>query len=357
MNTINSENNIRKFYGNIGKIIVGLLVTAVLSGLIFWLIIDIILNFTNLIPFFIFDRMKIPICFIAGFLIAAVVQVFRFTVVTVSSDTVCIKRLLKKYTFEIEKCYFFEKTDYNKHSISMLVFTRNKRYLILEDTAGKTFKIRLYSFTSNSLYNLIDEIHKRKTEAVSAERKSEVIRDSWYNERRFIISSKNIIRSEWKKVGIIIAVWIGLAVLLTFLFIFTDNDSYKTFELIFMILASLICVLEIPYELIRTARNAKRCPDFIEFKGEHFMVGNKHFIVSDIDSLAMTSPDRKSSSIYPVQRYMIIVSHTEKYKYWLGSEASMPVTEYKKICAFIRQAFIYYPAKLEFKGKHSWLNI
>ena len=81
----------------------------------------------------------------------------------------------------------------------MLVFTKHKRCLILKDTAGKIIKIRLYSFTSGSLYDLIDEIHKRETEAISDERKAEVIRDSWDNERRFNVSSEDIIRSEWKK--------------------------------------------------------------------------------------------------------------------------------------------------------------
>lgn len=356
MNTTKFENNTRKFYGNIGKITLGLLVTAILTGLFFWLIIDIISDFTNFIPLFVFDRMKIPVCFTAGFLISAVIQFFRFTVVTVSSDTVCIKRLLKKYTFEIEKCYFFEKTEYKKHSISMLVFTRNKRYLILKDSVGKVRKIRLYSFSASGLYRLIDEIHKCETEAISNERKERVIRESWDSERRWDISVKSIVKCEWKKVWIIVSVWIGITVLLTILLILTDNDAYHTLELVLMVFAAFICVLEVPYELIRTVKNAKRCPEYLEFKGDHFMVGDDHFIVSDIVSLTMTSVDRKSNSIYPVQRYMIIKTDMAKYKYWFGSEASMTVKDYKKICAFIRQAFINYPHKLEFKGKRSWLN-
>lgn len=356
MNTTKLENNIRKFYGNIGKIAVGLFITAILTGLIFWLIIDIILNFTNFIPFFIFDGMKIPICFIAGFLIAAVIQILRFTIVTISSDTVCIKRLLKKYTFEIEKCYFFEKTEYKKHSISMLVFTRNKRYLILKDSVGNIRKIRLYSFSASGLYKLIDEIHKCETEAISNERKERVIRESWDNERRFDISVKSIVQCEWKKVRIIVSIWIVITVLLTILLVLTDNDAYHTLELVLMVLASFICVLEVPYELIRTVKNAKRCPEYVAFKGEHFMIADDHFIVSDVESLTMTSVDRKSNSIYPVQRYMIIKTDMAKYKYWLGSEASITLKEYKRICAFIRQAFINYPEKLEFKGKRSWLN-
>lgn len=349
------ENNTRKFYASIGKIILGVLVTAILVGLIFWLFIDILSDFTNFISFFIY-RLKIPICFFTGFLIAVIVQILRFTIVTVSDEKVCVKRLLKKYTLELEKYYFYEKTEYKKHSISMLVFTRNKRYLILKDSVGKIRKIRLYSFSASGLYKLIDEIHKCETEAISNERKERVIRDSWENEKRFDIPVESIVRIEWKKVRIIISVWIGLAVLLTVLLIFTDNDSYQTFELMGMVLVSFICVLEIPYELIRTIKNAKRCPEFIEFKGEHLMIGEDHFIVSDIEKLTMTSVDRKSNSIYPVQRYMIIKTDMAKYKYWFGSEASMSVKEYNMICSFIRQAFIKYPYKLEFKGKRSWLN-
>lgn len=349
------ENNTRKFYGNVGKIIVGLLVTCILTGQVLWLIYDFILSF---IPLFIFDRnrIKIPVCLITGFLIAIIVQVFRFTVVTVSSETVCIKRLLKKYTFELDKYYFYEKTEYKKHNISMLVFTRYKRYLILKDAAGKISRIRLYSFSAAGLYSLTDEIHKCKTYVISEERKAEVICDSWENEKRFNISVESIVLSEWKKVQVIISVWIGLAVLMTVWLIFTENDSYQTFELMGMVLVSLICILEIPYELVRTIKNAKRCPKFIEFKGEHLMIGEDHFIVSDIEKLSMTSVDRKSNSIYPVQRYMIIKTDMAKYKYWLGSEASMSLKEYKRICSFVRQAFINYPDKLEFKGKRSWLN-
>ena len=89
------ENNTRKFYASIGKIILGVLVTAILVGLIFWLFIDIISDFTNFIPFFIY-RLKIPVCFFTGFLIAVIVQILRFTIVTVSDEKVCVKRLLKK---------------------------------------------------------------------------------------------------------------------------------------------------------------------------------------------------------------------------------------------------------------------
>lgn len=104
------------------------------------------------------------------------------------------------------------------------------------------------------LYNLIDKIHRHETEAISDERKAEVIRDSWENEKRFDIPVESIVRSEWKKVRIIIAVWIGLAVLLTVLLIFNDNDAYQTFEILFMVLVSFLCVMEIPYELIRTIK-------------------------------------------------------------------------------------------------------
>lgn len=49
------ENNTRKFYASIGKIILGVLVTAILVGLIFWLFIDILSDFTNFIPFLFTD--------------------------------------------------------------------------------------------------------------------------------------------------------------------------------------------------------------------------------------------------------------------------------------------------------------
>lgn len=47
-------------------------------------------------------------------MIAVIVQILRFTIVTVSDEKVCVKRLLKKYTLELEKYYFYEKIEYKK---------------------------------------------------------------------------------------------------------------------------------------------------------------------------------------------------------------------------------------------------
>ena len=69
MHITNSESNTRKFYGNAGKIITGIFVISILTGLLLWLGYDLIRNFVVFVLLIVFDRIKIPVCFITGFFI------------------------------------------------------------------------------------------------------------------------------------------------------------------------------------------------------------------------------------------------------------------------------------------------
>ena len=215
---------------------------------------------------------------------------------------------------------------------------------------------RLYGFSANELYGLIDEIHKTQIESIDSKEKEKIIRDSWDSSMKLELPVVKIIRLEWKGVRFNSLIFIVLNAFLVILFMIFENDANSSIKLLITMTSSAICVIEIPFEIFRTKKNIKHCPDHVEFVGEHLIIGERHFMISDIEKVTITSMDRKSSSIYPVQRYMIIKTDTKKYKFWLGSENSGINEEYRIISNIIRCAFINNPEKVNFNGKYSLLN-
>lgn len=344
----------KKYHSNIGKILLDgwLSFLAVCVPLV--AIYEILKIFVKFPFYFLYETRKIYfLCIAAGITAAAVIQLFRFTSVSVLKDRVIVKRLFSKKVYELNVNYFHEKTESVRGLLSVHTFYR--RYLIIKDRHENMAAIRLYSFSAPGLYNLADNIHKNQVELIDSQTKEKMIRDTWDEKLRFEIPVSEIIRLEWKSVRFISLIFVGLTAALTVILLFTVS-SYSKIKFFSLALVALVCVLEIPFEIFRTVNNSKRCPEWIELIGEHLMIGENHFTVSEVEKVTMTSLDCKSSSIYPVQRYMIIKTYDKKYKFWLGSESSMDKETYNIICGYIRYAFIEHPAKLKFNGKHSWLN-
>lgn len=349
------KNNKKVFRSNIGNVILNCLIRAFILGIVLMFIYD-IADRIFYIPIFLLKITAMTVCLAIGLAVSIIVSAFRFTTVEVSEDEVVVKQIFKKRVFELDRYIFLEKTEYKKYNGSVSVIMRNKRYLIAKDNDENVVKVRLYEFSANGLYNIVDEINIVETELLDSEIKEEIIRDSWEDEQKFDLAIEDIIRFEWKSVRFNSLVFIGAAVLIVIAVILAGSSGFSKIKLWVIMFSLGLCIIEIPFEVVRTIKNSKKCPEFIEYKGEHLIIGEHHFIISDIEKIVLTSADRKSNSIYHVQRYMIIKTDTQSYKFWLGSEASMSLQDYKKLCDFIWCAFVNYPSKLKFNGKHSWLN-
>lgn len=345
----------KKYYSNIGKIILDGLLTFLAVCVPLVAIYEILKIFVKFPFYFLYETRKIYfLCVAVGITAAAVIQLFRFTRVSVLKDSVTVKRLFSKKVYGLGSNYFHEKTESRRGFFSVHTFYR--RYLIINDIHKNISVIRLYGFTESGLLSLADNIHENQVELIDSPTKEKMIRDTWDEKMRFEIPVSEIMRLEWKSVRFISLIFAGLMAAVTVILLLVDNSSYNTIKGFAYMLILTVCILEIPFEIFRTVKNSKRCPQYIELVGEHLMIGENHFMVPDVEKAIITSPDRKSNSIYPVQRYIIIKTDIQKYKFWLGSESSMDLETYKIICGYLRYTFIEYPSKLKFSAKWSWLN-
>lgn len=346
------KNNKKVFRSNIGIIIFDGLITVIAITVLLVLVYEFAAY--NFIVYILYNRREVYfICLAVGVLISIIIQLFRFTRVSIEKKGffkyVVIKRLFKKQYYGLFENYFSERTHSAKHN----AFTINKRYIIIMNRNKKHDVKRLYGFSAKAFYELINEIHNAQIEQIPGKYKDDMIQDSSKSSSKLELPVENIIRLEWKSVRfnsfIFIAATLAIGIIVFFL-----GDEYANVKYLALLIASVLCVMEIPIEIIKTKMNIKRCPEFIEAAGEHLIIGEHYFVVSDIEKITLTSLDCKSSSIYPVQRYMTIKTDAQKYKFWLGSENSGINDEYKIIYGFIRCAFINEPSKFEVSGKRSW---
>lgn len=350
------ESNKKVFRSNIGNVILSCMIRAIVIESALMLLYDLVDTVLYNIPLFLFETTEMAACLTVGLVASVVVSAFRFTTVEVSENEVVVKQGFKKRVFELYRYIFIEKTEYKKYKGSVRAFVENKRYLIAKDNDENVVRIRLYEFSANGLYNMVDEINRIETESLDSEIKEDIIRESWENEQRFDLSPKEIISFEWKMVKFHCLIFIGLAVFFVIAVMLAGDDISTKTKHWALLIAVALCIMGLPFKIIRTLKNSKKCPEFIAYRGEHLLIGEYHFNISDIEKITLTSADCKSNSVYHVQRYMIIKTDMQKYKFWLGSEASMVLHEYKKLCDFIWYAFIKYPSRLKFNGKRSWLN-
>lgn len=345
----------KKYRSNIGKILLDGWLCFLAFCVPLVAIYEILKIFVRFPFHFLYETRKIYfLCVAVGVIAAAVIQLFRFTSVSVLKDEVLIKRLGRKKVYGLASATFHAKTESRRGLFSVHTFYR--RYLIVDFKHGNMATVRLYGFTASSLYGLAENIHENQIELIDSPSKEKMIRNTWDEKLRFEVPVSEIIRLEWKSVRFISLIFVGLMAAVTVILFLTDNNSYNTIKSWAFALILIVCILEIPFEIFRTVKNSKRCPQYIELVGEHLMIGENHFMVTDVEKVTITSPDRKSNSIYPVQRYIIINTDTQKYKFWLGSESSMDVETYRIICGYFRYAFIEYPSKLKISAKWSWLN-
>lgn len=123
-----------------------------------------------------------------------------------------------------------------------------------------------------------------------------------------------------------------LAVSAVLLFVISYRDSSWWLGFFVSIVAALTVLIGIPSSLIKLSLNSKRVPESIYVGSSSLRLGNQSIGLQHMKSIEMTSMKKTSSSIFPVQRYLIIRTDTKKERFWLGSQISLTDSEYAKIC-------------------------
>lgn len=289
------------------------------------------------------------ICLIPGIIISLVISLFRFTSVTVTDTEIIIRQGFKSHSFKLSAS---EILDHEEGKGSGFI-SYKKRYLTVK-SGNITKKFRLKTFTARAVDDIINRVRMSNAEAIHPKIKKIIENYSWHHDTKLVLGKAEIIMREAKniKTNSLIALGICAAIIILAL-ILKIRQNMPFVEFFIIAVCACFFAIKIPFEIKRLSKNINMCPEYIDFQGEHLMIGDDHFLISDIESVIITAPGSSSSSIYPVQRYLTIKSVHGSFKYWLGSEASISTDNYKKIIGKLNEAFIYCPEKIRTtRGRH-----
>lgn len=236
--------------------------------------------------------------------------------------------------------------------ISVLKFPVSHRYLYIQDMES-TQRIHLYAFTETGMAQLLQAIRVQRTKSIPREERQSAIKESLYEEIHCEIPRKQIVHLERRsllRITGILLLTLGALLIATFV---SSRSGEGIWKLQFLSICVGITFLIPLGQSIVLQRNQKRCPKLLRLRGEYLMVDNAHFSVKSLQSVSLTSIAVQNNSVFPVQRYLIIQTSTDKLCYWLGSEKSYPNESYSEIYNLFKQAFILRPERLTFVTKRS----
>ena len=270
-----------------------------------------------------------------SFVIAAVVVARRWTKVLVSDTTITWKMQgSTKQVFFIDNVMIHREQESNY---------KKKVYLRVFEESGISKDYPIHYLSARKYAELFQYIDVGKRENISDEivREQEFEKLSGQTDR--IEWPKEFIKKAERKMSLIMAgIFLGLFTILLFM------------PLTFLVLSlGAMCVCMVIYSIgyrIRVKINEKRCLASIETSYQWLQIDGQNFNLGNIQRLDITSIQKKSDSIIPVQRYMKIRVENEKYMYWLGSSVSISDEEYQKLITMLEKFFATMPMKLHKKG-------
>ena len=323
---------------------------------IIWFLLDICRYLLSYLPFgYFLSRGKQSVLIMISAFLSLIVVAVRYTAVSVSGDRIEIKGPGRKYGYLLDES---EITQESRRSLSAGIFSSlYKHSLVIENKSGKKESIRLYLFsvrTLDALMNCILTMQVERNNELVA--KNRTFREMFYAEGSYHLNRDGIIQKEWKSVKKISLIWIILTAILLLASLSGYEGYYSVLQTYAALVAGLICVAYIPFSIFRTKRDAKSCPSQISFMGEHLEIDSDHYTMSGISRISITSAKLSSNSVYPVQRYLTVESYDGKHRYWLGSQSSIPMSEYLKLFELVNEAFLNRQDKFRIINRRSFWN-
>lgn len=117
-------------------------------------------------------------------------------------------------------------------------------------------------------------------------------------------------------------------------------------QLLFLTMLALALLMIVIAMYVALGMRRRICAERIVIDGEHLQIGRQYYTYSYVDKIRLTSPRRRSGSVFPVQRYMHVLSEGKKRKYWLGSEVSFSF--YESLCRSLEWGMVMYQDKLTY---------
>ena len=280
-----------------------------------------------------------PIGIITSLIPASIIVATHWTTVSISDAMLNLKVRGKKVdAFPLEKV-ILHREQKNQYE--------TKSYLRVFNPSGTSQDYKLHYFSASRHAALLQHIDVSKRKNIPDEIIAEHNLERFSSETTLITWPKKLISQAGRKLYLLI----GAIFLAVFLILFFLADP-----LTFNIMAPIICIICIgvliylcgawPFLLF----NEKRCLHTLKIGYQWLQINGQSFKLANIQSLSITSIQKKNDSIFPVQRYLKVFSNGTKYVYWLGFDIGVTYEEYQTLTNILDAFFETTPAKLQKKG-------
>lgn len=283
---------------------------------------------------------------------------FRRTRVTLSGDTVIIRRLCHANRLPLT-AFIRPKTVENFIGFHFIGWVFRRRYLIFQNDSGKEIKYRLYEYSEKDLEQVLQLLTRvSRTEQLAEVDKTEIMINAFQNTAEMPIAPGHLWQCMLRR--LLPLCILSLAGFILFLTLFYRMlflpPQYDTDSIILKIigygsiLLSLISLFLLCRALWTLAVNAilkGTCPQKIAFVGNMLQIDRTMYSTNRIQQVIMNPPGRKLSMFGHFQ--ITIITSDGTHKYWLGNAAGLGYTSWQTLCRNMQELLISCPAKLIYR--------
>ena len=155
-------------------------------------------------------------------------------------------------------------------------------------------------------------------------------------EEPFVLPTAQIVQAEKRILRKGNAIFAGIAVFLFLFGLFGSRQEGVVLPL--GIACMLVLLVWLPLQLLQFRRRKGSLPEEILIRNGDLWIDNQCINLYHIKAVKVTSMKVKSNSFFPVQRYLLIQTDSEKRRYWLGSNGSFPDSQYAGLCRMLETA-------------------
>lgn len=297
-----------------------------------------------------------PGVMVTALVITVIRCIFRRTRVTLSGDTVIIRRL--RHTDRLLLADFIRpKTVESFVSVHYAAWVFRKRYLIFRDSAGKEIKYRLYEYSEKDLDQVMQLITRvSRTEHLVEDDRTEIMMNSFQYDAAVPIDPRRL----WGRMAGRLALFlvcspvvfvVSTCLYYEMLFVPPYNSSVFLqiigYGCIVLSLCSLFLLCRALWTLAVNAVQKTSCPQRIAFVGNMLQIDQTMYSVNRIQQVTMTSPAKKLPLFGHYQINIVTLDGTRRY--WLGNTAGLGNDTWQTLCRHMQRFLVSCPAKLIYR--------
>lgn len=347
----------RKYRGALWGAVLRIFVYGILTGWVMeFLSLLILFGFQYDLLYLLYGIIHWPNGLLWGMFVSGVIVCLRWTTIEIEKDRICICRVGYRKCFDLT-CFLDSTLKRKMHIGSYSKYMTVKCYLLFAAQDGiKTCS--LYGFGEKELERVLEAIRTAQAKNLSEEEKTAIVKEysdevsealiqGRESENEFLLPASDLIRKEkvlLRRISLLVAV---IAILIG---IIDTHEIFvrQTFSVQLLLITMLAVILPVFMIVMYAGLGRKRrsCAERIVIDGSHLQVGRHYYSYAGIEAVRLTSPRKRSSSIFPVQRYLYICAAGKTTKYWLGSESSFGA--YESLCESLERGMVLYPDKLRY---------